>query len=133
MKVDGACHCGAIAYEAEVDPAKARICHCSDCQVLGGAPFRTNIPALPASFRLLRGEPATYIKTAESGSKRAHTFCPTCGSALWATTPGNTQAYTLRMGALRQRAELTPSEQIWCRSAMPWLPTLPGTAHDKQP
>ena len=31
MKVDGACHCGSIRYEAEVDPAKVIICHCTDC------------------------------------------------------------------------------------------------------
>ncbi|CCV10081.1 hypothetical protein MESS4_120202 [Mesorhizobium sp. STM 4661] len=26
MKVDGGCHCGAITYEAEVDPEKVSIC-----------------------------------------------------------------------------------------------------------
>ena len=32
MKIDGGCHCGYIAYEAEADPANAMICHCTDCQ-----------------------------------------------------------------------------------------------------
>ena len=32
MKIDGGCHCGAITYEAEVDPEKTSICHCTDCQ-----------------------------------------------------------------------------------------------------
>lgn len=27
MKIDGGCHCGAITYEAEVDPEKTSICH----------------------------------------------------------------------------------------------------------
>ena len=36
MKIDGGCHCGAIAYEAEVDPEKTSICHCTDCQQLTG-------------------------------------------------------------------------------------------------
>ena len=32
MKIDGACHCGLIAYEAEADPELTGICNCTDCQ-----------------------------------------------------------------------------------------------------
>ncbi len=32
MKVDGACFCGHITYQAEVDEARVAICHCTDCQ-----------------------------------------------------------------------------------------------------
>lgn len=31
MRVTGACQCGAIRYEAEVDPQAVGICHCTDC------------------------------------------------------------------------------------------------------
>ena len=82
MKVEGQCHCGNIAYQATVDPDTVLLCHCTDCQTLTGSPFRANIQAPAASFVLLRGEPKIYIKTAESGSKRAHAFCPDCRSAL---------------------------------------------------
>ena len=44
MKIDGSCHCGRIRYEAEVDPAKVVICHCTDCQTLSGSAFRTVVP-----------------------------------------------------------------------------------------
>ena len=36
MKVDGACHCGELAYEAEIDPERIGVCHCVDCQILSG-------------------------------------------------------------------------------------------------
>ncbi len=52
MKIDGRCHCGAITYEAEVDPAKVIICHCTDCQTLSGTVFRVNVPSEGDSFRL---------------------------------------------------------------------------------
>ena len=65
MKITGECHCGHIGYEAEVDPATARVCHCSDCQKLTGTAFRTNIASLPGTFALKRGTPKIYIKTAE--------------------------------------------------------------------
>ena len=32
MKIDGRCHCGFIAYEAEADPEMTGVCHCTDCQ-----------------------------------------------------------------------------------------------------
>lgn len=46
MKIDGACHCGDIRFEAEVDPGKVLICHCSDCQTLSGSAYRSVVPAM---------------------------------------------------------------------------------------
>ena len=43
MKIDGGYHCGYITYEAEADPEKVGICHCTDCQTLSGSAFRTGI------------------------------------------------------------------------------------------
>jgi len=61
MKVTGSCHCGAIAYEAEVDPNSVRVCHCTDCQRLTRTAFRAAIASLPATFALRRGTPKIYI------------------------------------------------------------------------
>ena len=55
MRVHGQCHCGSVAFEAEVDPASARVCHCLDCQAMSGSLFRANIAALAGTFRLTRG------------------------------------------------------------------------------
>src|SRR3954468_1756139 len=108
MQVDGSCHCGKISYRAEVDPEKSNICHCTDCQTLTGSPYRTSIPAAAASFRIT-GQPKIYIKTAASGAKRAHAFCPDCGTPVYTTVAeGTPQFYSLRIGGLRQRAELPP-------------------------
>ena len=70
MKVTGHCHCGQISFEAEVDPATVRVCHCTDCQKLTGTAFRAAIASLPGTFVLKSGTPKIYLKTAESGSKR---------------------------------------------------------------
>ena len=45
MKVEGQCHCGGIAYEADVTLGTIRICNCADCQMLSGSAFRMNISA----------------------------------------------------------------------------------------
>jgi hypothetical protein len=124
MHIDGSCHCGFIKYEAEVDPEKVSVCHCTDCQTLSGTAFRTVVPAPREGFRLLAGQPKIYIKTAESGNKRAQAFCPECGSPIYATSPNDPQIYGLRVGTARQRAELKPKRQVWCRSALDWTPEL---------
>jgi hypothetical protein len=122
VKVTGQCHCGSIAYEAEVDPNTIRVCHCTDCQRLTGTAFRAGIASLPDTFVLKRGMPKIYIKTAESGNKRAHAFCPDCGTPLYSTSPEpNPRSYGLRFGGIDQRAQFAPpARQIWCRSALPW-------------
>ena len=120
MHIDGGCHCGHIRYEAEIEPGNVRICHCTDCQNLTGSAFRVTVPAPKAGFKLLSGQPKMYIKTAESGNKRAHAFCPECGTPIYAAAVTDPQSFGLRVGAIRQRRELRPTKQAWCRSALEW-------------
>ena len=56
------------------------------CGLSGG------VAAAKGTFKLLKGEPKIYIKTAESGNKRAQAFCPECGTPVesrhtWALAP----------------------------------------------
>ena len=120
MHIEGACHCGKISYEAEIDPQRVVICHCTDCQTSSGAPYRANVPAAADTFKL-RGQPQRYIKTADSGHKLVVAFCGDCGSALYSSKLENPVVFNLRLGAVKQRAQLTPKAQFWCGSAMPWV------------
>ena len=124
MKIDGGCHCGAITYEAEVDPAMVGVCHCTDCQHMSGSAFRTVAPAKKENFRITKGQPKIYVKTAESGNKRAQAFCPECGTHLYATSVTDQQVFGLRTGTARQRNELQPQRQLWCRSMQGWVKDL---------
>ncbi|RVA60582.1 GFA family protein, partial [Mesorhizobium sp. M7A.F.Ca.CA.001.08.1.1] len=89
MRIDGGCHCGAITYEAEVDPEKTTICHCTDCQQLTGTAFRLTVPAPESNYRITKGTPKVYIKIVASGAKRTQAFCADCGSHLYATSVGD--------------------------------------------
>ena len=126
MLIHGQCHCGAVAFEAEVEPNSARICHCTDCQSSSGSLFRANIVALPDTFRLTKGTPRVYVKTAESGNKRAQAFCEVCGSGLYSKHAVDPTGYVLRVGVIAERASFQPSRQIWCRSMVPWGAAVPG-------
>jgi len=133
MTVNGRCHCGAISYEAVVDPARVGLCHCTDCQTLTGSAYRATVPAPAETFTLRGVPPKIYVKTAESGARRAHAFCPECGSPVYSTSATEQpKAYSLRVGCLEQRKQLRPARQIWCRSALPWAMNLEGVARSEK-
>jgi len=103
MQIHGACHCGSITFTAEIDPARVMACHCSDCQVLSGSPFRAVAVARLDEFQL-HGTPKSYVKVAQSGNRRAQVFCPECGTPLYATAPENPTSVVIRLGCVAERA-----------------------------
>ena len=125
MKVQGSCHCGQVTYEAEVDPDSAHICNCTDCQMLTGSAFRVSVHAPKETFRLLTGQPKVYVKTADSGTRRRHAFCADCGTPVHSSADtDNPRTYSLRVGCLQQRAQLSPKRRNWCRSALAWAQNI---------
>jgi len=125
MKIDGRCHCGAINYEADIDDGQVFICHCEDCQRFSGAPFRVRVLAARDRFRLIRGTPRAYVKIAESGTARSMHFCGDCGTQTHAVErEGDASPVSISGGTVRQKAELRPVVQAWCRSRLPWLSEL---------
>jgi len=124
MKIDGACHCGYITYVADIDAERAGLCHCTDCQTLSGSAFRMSAPATKENFSLLSGTPKIYIKTAESGGKRAQAFCPECGTSIYSSAVEDPQVFNIRLGTARQRREIQPKSQGWFRSSHPWVLNL---------
>jgi hypothetical protein len=126
MEIEGSCHCGAIAYEAVVDPKAAALCHCTDCQTLSGSPLRASVPAKAGNFRILRGQPQIYVKTADSGAKRSQAFCADCGTPIYSAPSDNPTQYNLRLGAIKQRTQITPRTQAWCSSALSWAQHVEG-------
>ena len=65
MHINGGCFCGAITYEAEIDPARVGICHCRDCQIFSGSAFRMSAVATPGSVKVTGGTPAKFEKPTE--------------------------------------------------------------------
>lgn len=132
MHITGQCHCGEIAYEAEIDPERVSICHCTDCQQLTGSAYRVTAFTLNEDFSLIRGAPKAYVKYGESGAPSTQYFCANCGSPLYRM--GKDKASVgIRVGSIDQRRELSPKRQVWCRSALPWsgdIEALPGIDRD---
>jgi hypothetical protein len=133
MEVTGSCHCGAIAYKADVDADSVVICHCTDCQKLTGSAYRLSVETTRRQLVVRRGAPALYVKSGDSGARRAQEFCSSCGSPLFTYDVDAPQMVGLRVGCIDQRRALRPAKQIWCQSALPWsmdVHDLPRTARE---
>ena len=125
MKIDGGCHCGQIKFRAEVNSDRVLICHCTDCQILSGSAYRTVAPAKEGTFEIISGKLKMYEKTAEDGSIRIQSFCPNCGTPIYSSPPQGTPGFFgIRVGAIKQRDQLVPKNQIWVRSSQTWTQDL---------
>ncbi len=75
----GSCHCGAIAFEADLDlTAGTGKCNCSICMKTRN--WGVIVP--PDRFRLTRGAERLARYTFGTGAA-AHRFCPVCGVHLF--------------------------------------------------
>ncbi|MDH4440336.1 MAG: GFA family protein [Rhizobium sp.] len=119
MQITGACQCGAVRYEAEIDPDTIDICHCTDCQRLTGSAYRVTTAALPGRFRLTAGKARRYRKIGDSGQPSDQFFCGGCGSPLWRESADG--EIGIRIGTVDQRRELRPHHQTWTGSALPFV------------
>jgi len=124
VHIAGQCHCGRVTYEAEIDPKKVSICHCTDCQSLTGSPYRVTVICSAEQVRLTGARAKIYAKAGDNGRTRFQHFCGECGSPLFTSGEGGIDDFGIRWGSIRQRAELRPMRQIWCRSAAPWIHDL---------
>jgi hypothetical protein len=133
MQIDGQCHCGRVTYQAEIDPKKVSICHCTDCQQLTGSPYRVTVICSAERVRMNGNAPKIYAKKSDNGRMRFQHFCGDCGSPIFTSGEGGADDWGIRWGSIRQRGQLRPARQIWCRSAVPWihdLAELPGRLED---
>jgi hypothetical protein len=75
-KLQGSCHCGAVKFEVEADPARgASRCNCSVCTKLGALASIVK----PEAFRLLT--PEAELGVYEWGAKISKRyFCKGCGT-----------------------------------------------------
>lgn len=74
----GGCQCGAVRYQFTEKPRGAHVCHCRMCQKAFGAFYAPLVGGPKASFRVTRGEIATF----RSSDLVERGFCRDCGTPL---------------------------------------------------
>lgn len=127
MAITGQCHCGAVRYSAQGEPAHHALCHCQDCRRWSGAPMVGWI-AFQQEEVTVTGEVARYASS-EHGERH---FCAQCGTGLFYVNaemlPG---IIDIQSGTLDAPADHVPGAQIQVAERLAWMDqveTLPKFA-----
>lgn len=78
---EGQCHCGQIAWTAEIPEEKHILCHCGACKLMGGGEFTLNQIIPKDNFKLTKGDLKVYTYKGDSGNNTDCYMCPNCASS----------------------------------------------------
>lgn len=112
QQFSGGCLCGALRFSAIGRPSRVGICHCMDCRKLHGSPFHASA-IFPKNAVTIDGESHTYA---------GRSFCPKCGSRVYAQTADEVE---LSLGSFDEPNQFTPSYELWTIRRETWLPPFP--------
>lgn len=118
---NGACHCGAVQFEAIREPARVGLCHCIDCRKDTGAPFAGF--AAYANDRV--GFSGDETRAYQSSSHMRRHFCRTCGSSIFLTEKDDDLIY-LNLGVFDDADSFTPAYELWTVRKLHWVPDMPN-------
>lgn len=119
-ELTGGCLCGAVRYLAREEPAFVRVCHCRDCQKFTGSAFAVLL-VLAKSAVEIRGTMKTFAKPGDSGNLLLRAFCPECGASIAEEPTARPGVIVLNAGTLDDPAAVTPTAEIYCERALPWV------------
>ena len=117
--VTGGCLCGALRFTATGQPYRVGICHCMDCRKNHGALFHASA---------ISPETAVTI-TGDVSSFRDRSFCPTCGSPVFAHIEDE---IGINLGCLDVPSVFRPTYELWTIRREDWLPEFTGMRRYKQ-
>lgn len=81
----GGCACGAIRYEASGKAVAQLHCQCLDCQKRSGTGHSSYLVFPARADVTVTGMAASWRVAGDSGNKKVHSFCPTCGTPVFLT------------------------------------------------
>lgn len=119
---NGSCACGAVAYEAKIDP-KVTKCHCSICRKTSGASYMDFVVAPLGEFTYTKGEQT--LSRFESSPGNFRVFCPSCGSHMPSAHESMGIAF-IPAGTLDSEEPLIETTHMFVGSKVKWHPLLPG-------
>ena len=115
----GSCLCGAVSYQASVEPHYQFNCHCRDCQRSSGSGSAA-VFAANRSDVYLTGKTSSYASTGDSGKSVTRHFCPNCGSPLFSDVQVLPDLIFMRIVSLDDPSQIRPGMHIYCDSSQVW-------------
>ncbi len=116
MTHTGGCRCGAVRFEATVDPHHTSYCHCADCRHASGAPVSAFVGFMADSVAFAGEEPRTYVNGPVTRS-----FCGTCGAPIAYVDERIGETTYFMLGAMDAPANYKPTLHAYVREQLPYL------------
>lgn len=86
VKYRASCHCHAVQYEVCADPVDAKICHCTTCQTLHGAPMQWAAIFHKQDVRITKGMDCLKFYNSERNIPKrvlpCKVRCAVCGTPI---------------------------------------------------
>jgi hypothetical protein len=120
MKIEGGCLCDKVRYSAHAEPVFVGVCHCRNCQKGSGTAFSI-VVAIPRPALSVQGTLKTFNDRGDSGKILYRRFCPECGSSVLDEAEAMPDVSMILAGTLDDVSALTPTMEIYCDSAQPWV------------
>lgn len=120
MKMSGGCLCGQVRYATDAEPLFTSVCHCKNCQKQAGTAFSVLV-GIPRAALSIQGAMKTFQDKGDSGQRVTRHFCPECGSPIVIDIAIAPDVRLIMGGTLDDTSGLSPSVEIYCASAQPWV------------
>ena len=112
IEFTGGCLCGNLRFVAAGMPNRVGLCHCLDCRKHHGALFHASA-IFPQDAVTIEGESREYA---------GRSFCPRCGSTVFAR---DADEIGVNLGSLDAIDQLQPTYELWTIRRESWLPAFP--------
>ena len=124
------CRCGQLKATVTGDPFRVSVCHCLNCQKRSGSAFAAQA-RWPTENLSVAGQSKTWTQTGDSGSSATFHFCPDCGSTVYYSGGGYSDAIAVALGAFDDPYFLKPQISVFENRKHDWVEiTGDGIEHD---
>jgi hypothetical protein len=115
------CACGAVSVRFAGKVLSMFMCSCEDCQRATGAGHSAILLARPADVAVI-GPARSFARPANSGATLTRSFCPDCGTPLFAVSSRAPDVRMLPVGLFGAAAAewYVPNQLIFARSHRDW-------------
>jgi hypothetical protein len=115
------CACGAVSVHFAGKVRSMFLCSCEDCQRATGTGHSAIILARPADV-VVTGDATSFARPANSGATLTRSFCPACGTPLFAVSSRAPDLLMLPVGLFGAASAewFAPSQLIFARSHRDW-------------
>lgn len=113
------CACGKVTVTVAGPVLSMLVCSCRDCRKASGTGHST-VVLMSTEAVTITGEVKGHTRTAASGSEITRSFCPDCGTPLFARTARAPKLILLPAGLFDDPTWFAPTQAIFSRTHLDW-------------